>query len=168
GAPIFIRVVRPSGRPVEDVRVIESTSDAGKSAHAGSWQGRMARAPAGVLSLHLPEEVPIQLRISNPEGGSGTSGRVAPPSAAAKNERIWTLPDGPAILGRVAGATSGRMIEGAEVEIDDLGALEPAAVSRVTHTDLTGSWRQEGFKEGDYRLIASADGYASAAKEVSV
>src|SRR5215471_4203386 len=118
--------------------------------------------------MHVPKQGETKLSFSNPEGAPAIS-RSFNPAESDKKASTLTLPYGPAAFGTVASAATRRPIEGAEVAMGEgIPWTGRARISRIVRADGQGSWRQQGLREGNYWLAASAPGYSSAGVAVTL
>jgi carboxypeptidase family protein len=171
GESVQLTLSRPGGRgKVQNARLaLEPTAGKEGGAVPAKRPFLYARSSEGKVALHLPEVVSSKLSISDPAGGSEVSVTARARSEKGDRNVTATVPIGASLAGTVIAAGSGRPLEGAEVEVRPLAwdEIQPR-VSEIIHALDDGSWRREGAPKGGYLLVASARGYASASKWISV
>ncbi len=170
-ALLRLRVTRPGGKvPVRDLQICLGPNQEDAASGRNSGRGILyGHSRDGTFALDIPEEGRTRLTVSVPNGGPETSTTVNVLPSGPPTDAALTLPDGPAVFGKVLAGDTRNPVGGAEVEmrVDSL-YRDHADVARILHTAVEGSWRFDEVRDGEVQLSASAQGYSPAAKKSSV
>ena len=171
GAVLRLLVTRSGGKaPVRDLQIDvgPNVDDAASGRNTGR-RIRYGHSRDGTFILHTPEENRARFAVSVPGGGPKSEATVDIPSSGLPTETALSLPEGPAVFGRVLAGDTRNPVNTAEVEMRaDVLYRDHADIARILRATEQGAWRFDEVPEGKVQLSAWAPGYSPAAKKSSV